>query len=238
MPHYDHVLVTGASRGLGAALSEALLQRGHRVLMAARDAAEGERRCAALVAAHGPRIAWCTLDLADTAGIAAFAADAQQRHGPLDAVINNAGIGSVRPFADTPAEDIEHVIRVNLLAPMLLAHALLPGWRERRRGMVVNVASDLARRPLANMAPYVASKFGLLGFAGSLLREVKGQGVKVSTVLPGIIDTAFNGAVPGSKDPTWALQPAELAERIVDLLHLPEHMVVDELTIHPMQQDF
>jgi short-subunit dehydrogenase len=104
--------------------------------------------------------------------------------------------------------------------------------------MIVNIASDLARRPLANMAPYVAAKHGLLGFSASLLREVKSHGVKVSTVLPGIIDSAFNGAVQGSKDEAWALSCDMLASRIADLLELPGSVVIDELVIHPLHQDF
>jgi short-subunit dehydrogenase len=104
--------------------------------------------------------------------------------------------------------------------------------------MIINIASDLARRPLANMAPYVATKFGLLGFSGSLLREARAHGVKVSAVLPGIIDTAFNGAQEGSKQEAWALRAKVLACQVVDLFELPENVVIDELTIHPLHQDF
>jgi len=238
MRRYDTALVTGASRGLGAALAEVLLQRGLRVLLAARSSGDLQALAAALNARHEGRAEWLSIDLSQPAGLPAFAAEATARLGQVDVLVNNAGIGSYKPLAEWSAQEVAECVNVNLLAPMLLSQALLPGWVARRRGMVIHVASDLARRPLANMAPYVASKFGLLGFSGSLLREVKAHGVKVTSVLPGIIDTAFNGAVPGSKEETWALRPAELAERIADLLNLPEHVVIDELTIHPMQQDF
>ena len=122
---------------------------------------------------------------------------------------------------------------------MLLSHALLPGMIARRRGAIVNVASDLARRYLANMAPYVATKFGLLGFSGSLLREVKQHGIKVMAVLPGIVDTGFGGGAEGSRDESWALRPAALAAQIAGLLELPDNVVIDEVTIHPLhQQDY
>ena len=88
------------------------------------------------------------------------------------------------------------------------------------------------------MAPYVATKFGLLGFSGSLLREARAHGIKVSTGLPGIVDTAFNGAQESSKDERWALRSAALAGQVVALLELPENVVVDELTIHPVHQDY
>jgi short-subunit dehydrogenase len=156
----------------------------------------------------------------------------------VDVLINNAGTGTYKPLTQWSDEQTLQCLQLNLVAPVMLSKALLPDWLSRKRGMVVNVSSDLARRYLANMAPYVASKAGLLGFAGSLLREVKPHGIKVTTVLPGIIDTAFNGAKEGDKQESWSLRPAELARRIVDLMELPEHVVIDEIAIHPMQQDF
>jgi short-subunit dehydrogenase len=109
---------------------------------------------------------------------------------------------------------------------------------QRGHGYIVDIASDLAQRPLANMAPYVATKSGLLGFGRSLHREVRDRGVRLTTVMPGIIDSAFNGAREGSKDPRWALPPADIAERVADLLELPANVVIDELTIHPAIGDY
>ena len=88
------------------------------------------------------------------------------------------------------------------------------------------------------MGPYVAAKHGVVGFAGSLLREVKGRGVKVTAVLPGVVDTYFNGGSEGSRDETWALRPSAVADAVVWALSQPPHVVVDEVTVHPMQQDF
>ena len=238
MPRYDNVLVTGASRGLGAALARELLGRGHRVVMTARTEAELTQATESLRLQFGERVNFITADLSNPTAAQALVVQVEQRFGPLDALINNAGIGTYKPLVEWSAAEVTACVNVNLLAPMLLAQAVLPGMMVRRRGYIVNVASDLARRPLANMAAYVASKFGLLGFSGSLLREAKGHGVKVSCVLPGIIDTAFNGAVQGSKEETWALKPAGLASQIVALFDLPENMVVDELTVHPLHQDF
>ena len=238
MRHYDTALVTGASRGLGAAIASELAGRGYAVVIAARSEAELQRSAAELRVRHGARVDWLPVDLARPDTLGDFADTLVRRFGPVDVLINNAGIGAYKPLVEwTPREIIDNV-NVNLLAPMLLARALLPGLIALRKGMIVNVASDLARRHLANMSPYVASKFGLLGFSGSLLREVKSHGIKVTSVLPGIIDTAFNASEAGSKDETWALRPAVLAERIAELLELPAHVVIDELTIHPMQQDF
>jgi short-subunit dehydrogenase len=238
MPLYENVLVTGASRGLGAALARELLVRGHRVVLTARSTAELAQAVDALRAQHGERVGWIAADLSDPAAAQTLVAQVEQRFGALDALINNAGIGAYKPLVDWTPQEVIACVNLNLTAPMLLSQAVLAGMAARGRGMIVNIASDLARRPLANMAPYVATKFGLLGFSGSLLREAKAHGIKVSTVLPGIIDTAFNGALEGSKDETWALPSAALARQVVALLELPENVVVDELTIHPLYQDF
>jgi short-subunit dehydrogenase len=238
MPTYNHVLVTGASRGLGAAIGRELLARGHRVVLTARSADQLAAAVAALQAEYGDRVQWVAADLADPLAAQSLIGMVEQRFGPLDALFNNAGTGTWKPLIEWSADEVIRCTQLNLVAPMLLARAVLPGMLARRRGYIVNIASDLARRPLAKMAPYVASKHGLLGFSASLLREVKGNGVKVSTVLPGIIDTAFNGAQEGSKEETWAMRPDALAVQIVALLALPENVVIDELAIHPLHQEF
>ena len=238
MPGYENVLVTGASRGLGAALGRELLARGHRVVLTARNEVELAQAVDSLRAEHGDRVNWIAADLSSPAATLALVAQVEQRFGALDGLINNAGIGAWKPLVEWTPQEVIACVNVNLLAPMLLAQAVLPGMLARRRGMIVNIASDLARRPLANMAPYVASKFGLLGFSGSLLREAKAHGIKVSAVLPGIIDTAFNGAREGSKEESWALRAQALAVQVVALFGLPENVVIDELTIHPLHQDF
>lgn len=238
MPRYDNVLVTGASRGLGAALGRELLAQGHRVVLTARNESELAQAVESLRVAHGERVNWIAADLSSPAAALALVAQVEQRFGALDGLVNNAGIGAWKPLVEWRPQEVIDCVNLNLLAPMLLAQAVLPGMVARRGGIIVNIASDLARRPLANMAPYVASKFGLLGFSGSLLREAKAHGIKVSTVLPGIIDTAFNGAREGSKEETWALRAQALAAQVVALFGLPENVVIDELTIHPLHQDF
>jgi short-subunit dehydrogenase len=231
------VLVTGASRGLGAALARALAGRGHPLLLVARSEADLAQRVAECREA-GAQVASCAADLAVADDCERVARAAEQQLGGIDVLINNAGIGPYRPFTDHSAADIVRIVALNLTAPMLLARALLPGMLTRGHGHVVNIASDLARRPLANMAPYVASKFGVLGFAGSLHRELRARGLKVTTVLPGIIDSGFNGAIEGSKDERWAMPTADLARQVTALLDLPAHLVADEIALHPAEGDY
>lgn len=240
MIHADlaRVLLTGASRGLGAALARCLVERGYRVFMAARDGQELRARADAIERDHEATIGWASADLRTAAECSALAEAAEKHLGGIDVLINNAGVGWYKPFTNWSEREVVDLLALNLAAPMLLAQAVLPGMLERGRGYIVNVASDLARRPLANMAPYVASKFGLLGFGASLHREVRERGVRVTTVMPGIVDSAFNGGQEGTRDQRWAMPTGALAERIVDLLGLPYNVVIDELTIHPAAGDY
>ena len=227
-------LITGASRGLGRHLALALARRGQGVIAAARDRA----RLDALAAEAPPgMIKPLRLDLADGATLAASVADAIAPLARLSGVINNAGIGVYKPFLEHSERESLEILQVNLAAIVQICHAVLPKLLAQGHGHIVNIGSDLARRPLANMSVYAASKHGLAGFSHSLLREVKGAGIKVSLVNPGIIDTDFGGAAEGSRDPAASLRPAQLASLIVQLI---EHgaMLVDELTVHPPGQDF
>lgn len=129
------------------------------------------------------------------------------------------------------------MLDVNLRAVLHGAHAAFP-YLQARRGRLVIVASDVGRRAIPNMEPYVAAKHGAVGLVGSLAREWKAHGIGVTALLPGIIDTSFGGGSEGSRDEAWALRPAVVADTLAWLLAQPPHVVVDELTVHPMGQDF
>jgi short-subunit dehydrogenase len=229
-------IVTGASRGLGARLVLALAGRGHRVLAIARDAA-----ALRALAAQAPEdaIVPVALDLGDATAVTPCLERLIAVHGPIDGLVNNAGIGSYKAFVAHDEAELLAILQVNLGAAIQACHVLLPHFLARGAGQIVNIGSDLGRRPLANMAAYVASKHGLAGFSHSLLREVKDRGVRVSLVNPGMIDTGFGGASETGADDAARLAPARLAALIVQLIEQPPQLVIDELTVHPLgQSDF
>jgi len=227
-------IVTGASRGLGRAIALQLAAAGHEVHALARDrvalAAMAEQ-------APGARILPCPIDLADADALTPTIAALLAEHPRIDGLVNNAGIGSYKPFLDHPEAELRAILQVNLAAPIQLSRTLLPQMLTRGMGHIVNIGSDLGRRPLANMAAYVASKHGLTGFSHSLLREVKDSGVRVSLINPGIIDSGFGGAEPGSHRADGAMSPDALAALILQVIEQPWPLVVDELTVHPMRQE-
>jgi NADP-dependent 3-hydroxy acid dehydrogenase YdfG len=220
-------IVTGASRGLGRHIAMQLARKGVRVAACARSAVEdtGAELCVEMDVAR-----WDSVER----GVAAV----RERLGKIDILVNNAGVGWYKPFEEWSVAELDLAIDVNLKGTIYMTRAVLPEMQAAGYGQIVNVASDLGRRVIPNMAPYVASKFGVVGFSGSLLREVKGKGVKVMTITPGIIDTFFNGGAEGSKEETWSLRPEFVAKTVVEMLELPRHWVVDEMAIHAMGQDF
>lgn len=225
-------IVTGASRGLGARLVLELAGRGHRVLAIARDA----EALHALAASSPGRIVAVPLDLARADTIAPCLRDLLETHGPVDGLVNNAGIGAYKPFLEHTEVELLDILQVNLGAAIQACHVLLPHFLARGGGQIVNIGSDLGRRPLANMAAYVASKHGLAGFSQSLLREVKDRGIRVSLVNPGMIDTGFGGGMATGDDDASRLDPGRLAALIVQLIEQPPTLVIDELTVHPLGQ--
>lgn len=227
------VIVTGASRGLGRHLALQLADAGARVIACARD----ESQLAALAAQH-PAIQACPLDLGSLSQIRPTIARLERDYGQIDVLINNAGCGLYKDFHEQTPAEIHQQIQVNFVALVELCHAVLGGMRSRRQGHILNIASDLARRPLAKMAVYSAAKHAVAGFSQSLLREVKSDGIKVSLINPGIMDTFFGGGQEGSRDESWALRPEVVAKILLDLLRQPGNTLIDELSLHPLQQDF
>jgi len=197
-------LVTGASSGIGAATAHELARRGARVVLTARRADELERQRHSIVSAGGQAVA-VACDLADRAATAQLAQDAAAVWGRVDILVNNAGVGFGQPLTHITPDDITRIVEVNLLGPMLLTRALLPGMLERRHGAIISI------EPL-----YSATKFGLRGFSLSLHRQLADSGVSVSLVSPGFIRTAMTaetrGRLPG---------PQVVATVVADLVTRP-----------------
>jgi len=185
-----NILVTGASRGIGLAIAERLAGEGDRVIAAARS--EGETLRAAIARAKAPgEIRFARVDLADTGGLAAFARDLRAEFGPIDALINNAGIGPASLLAAMAEEEIEKVMVVNALAPILLTRQVLRGMLADGRGRIVSIASIVAANGYNGLSVYSASKAAIVGFSKSLAREVGRVGITVNVISPGFIDTAL-----------------------------------------------
>ncbi len=185
-PHPERraAVVTGASSGHGLATAQALAAAGHPVVLGARRLDRLEEAAAKIVADGGEAIG-IALDLTDDTSIDAFAAAAQERTGPIEIVVSNAGEVLPATALGTTPEDFARQVQVNVLGAHRLVHRLGPPMVERRRGDIVFVTSDVVRVPRTYMAAYVTSKNALEGLARAMQMELEGTGVRVSIVRPG-----------------------------------------------------
>lgn len=213
-----HVVVTGASRGIGAALVRELHQRyGARISMVARSAAPLESLSLETGAAAFPA------DLAASTDQAALIDRIEAAAGPIDVLINNAALGGVGAFLDMPLQASREHLNANLIAPMELSRAVLPGMIARGRGTIVMVSSLAGEIAMRNAAPYAASKAGLSLFSSNLQRELKDTQINVMLTVLGEVDTSILDAVRA--DPVMS----EAAKRIGKLRALTPQEVASGL---------
>ena len=184
----DNVVVTGASRGLGAAMAARLAAEGFHVIAVSRKA-EGA----------GERMTPVAFDLADTAAIPDFVRGLRKQFGSIYGLVNNAGLGTESLLANMPDADIEALIRLNTVSPILMSKYLVRGMMADGRGRVVNIASIVASTGFNGLSVYAATKASLVGFTRSLAREVGRLGVTVNAIAPGFIDTELTRGL-GEKD--------------------------------------
>lgn len=234
-------VISGASKGLGRALALRLAGEGAKLVLLARseDALMTLQQQIQRDFPQAEQHVWIfPLDLADRQTVMDVARRIKQECPPVALLVNNAGMGYYKPFLEHSADEHDQILAVNVHGLVHLTYSLLPAMLAAGSGHIINIASDLSFTPLANMAVYAASKFAVRGFTLSLAKEVKDSGVKVSLVNPGIIDTEFNNAKQGSKDPTWALQPDQLAELVLAVATQPGYQMIDEITVHPQMQQY
>jgi 3-oxoacyl-[acyl-carrier protein] reductase len=189
----DIALVTGASRGIGAAIAERLSADGARVIGTATTE-EGAARVSAVLSPRGGRGA--VLDVGSAESVDALIADIEAREGPVAILCNNAGITRDTLLLRMKPEDWDAVIHTNLSSVYRLSKAVLRGMMKARKGRIVNITSVIGLIGNAGQANYAAAKAGILGFTKSLAREVGSRGITVNAIAPGFIDTDMTRGLP------------------------------------------
>jgi NAD(P)-dependent dehydrogenase (short-subunit alcohol dehydrogenase family) len=180
-------LITGCSTGLGRALASAALDRGQTVVVTARDAASIED----LARPHPGTALALSLDVTDQAQVRDVVRDAQDRFGPIDVLVNNAGHGYRAAVEEAEEDQVHELFATNFFGPAALIQAVLPGMRERRSGTIVNISSAGARSTPVGTGHYAASKAALEALTAALRKEVQPLGITVMTVEPGAFRTNY-----------------------------------------------
>lgn len=221
-------IVTGGSRGIGRAIAEALVGRGFRVVISGRNVETLERAAGEL----GDAVLAVSCDVRDPASCQRLIDETIGAFGRLDLLVNNAGIGIYKPVAELGIEEWQSVIETNLNGVFYCTHAALPHLRQAGESWIINIGSLAGKNAFPGGAAYNASKFGLVGFTEALMQEVRYDGVRVSSIMPGSVATEFSGRSAG-EGADWKIQPEDIARLVLDLLHTPARTLPSRIEVRP-----
>jgi 3-oxoacyl-[acyl-carrier protein] reductase len=222
-------VVTGGNRGIGRGIVEALAREGATVALTARQA--GPAAAAAREVGHGAIGYAC--DVRSQESVERLFGEVAQGAGGVDILVNNAGIGIFAPVADLAPDDWRAVVETNLNGVFYCCHEAIPLMRRRGGGYIFNLSSLAGRNAFPNGAAYNATKFGLNGFSEALMQEVRYDGIRVSYLMPGSVATQFGRGSEAKAG--WALQPADVAAVVIDLLRSPPHALYSRVEMRPSQ---
>ncbi len=222
-------LITGASRGIGAAVARRLSAEGASLALASRSGDD----------LGLPDVVAPPTDVTDAAALAALAQLAAERFGGIDIVIANAGIGAYGPFEDLSLDHLDAMVDINLKGTIYTARATVPHLLRSAAGDFVALASEAGRRGLPGEAVYCASKFGQIGFTRALEGELRERGVRCSSVCPGGVATDFamgTGREPGMPILAGMMSAEDVADIVLHVLTRPRHLRILETALRPMSE--
>jgi len=223
-------IVTGGTRGIGRAITERLLEEGARVAICGRRQKSVDETVGIL--SRKGDIFGAEADVTRLADVRRFIAAVQQRFGTVDILVNNAGTGSFAAVADLTPETWDRTIALNLSGVYYCCHEVLPIFKQGGGGDVVNIGSLAGTNAFAGGAAYNASKFGLIGFSEAMMLDHRGDGVRVSVVMPGSVNTGFGGHPEGAEN-NWKIPPEDIAEVVVNVLQMPRGTTIGRVEVRP-----
>ncbi len=230
----QRVLITGASRGIGKATALAFAKSGLSSVLIGRSAETLATVVDEIQSLGGEACAFA-VDLCEVEQVKPRLISILERVGSVDILVNNAGMGYTGNLLDTPLEDWQSVLDLNLTSPFQCIQAVLPQMRSQKRGTIINVISVAGRQTFPEWGAYSASKFGLMGLTKTLAQEERTYGIRVVALCPGAVNTPLwdTKTVQADFDRTLMLTAEDVAEAIVHAALLPQNVVLDELVLMP-----
>jgi 3-oxoacyl-[acyl-carrier protein] reductase len=227
-------VITGSTKGIGLAAAESLLALGAKVVISARNESEVAAVAKRLEAAHPKRVAGQACDVRREDHVETLFRAADRVFGGVDFLVNNAGVGLFKNLEEMTLEEWNNVMETNVTGVFLCSRAAIPRMRRRGGGYIINISSLAGKNAFPTATAYNASKFGLNGLSEALMQEVRYDGIRVSYIMPGSVNTHFGGRPP---DPAleWKLAPADVAEAILDLLRHPARSLPSRVELRPSQ---
>jgi NAD(P)-dependent dehydrogenase (short-subunit alcohol dehydrogenase family) len=222
------VIVTGGTRGIGRGIAKALITAGANVAITGRKAWDVENATTQLSKLGPGTVSGYVCDVRNYDQVKSLFSG----FGGVDILINNAGIGIFSSVESMSPEDFRAVLETNVFGVFYCCHEAIPLMRQRGGGYIINISSLAGTNAHAEMAAYNASKFGLNGFSEALMQEVRHDGIKVSYIMPGSVNTEFGGDEPNDEK-SWQLQPDDIARVVLDLLEYPPRALPSRVEIRP-----
>jgi NAD(P)-dependent dehydrogenase (short-subunit alcohol dehydrogenase family) len=228
-------VVTGGSRGIGYCIAERLLREGANVYICARDAKILKQSLEELRQHSDGRVEGMVADVALYEDCRKLIRTAAEHFGGIDILVNNAGIGIMKPVDQLTPAEWDATIQTNLSGVFYCCREAIPIMRQRGGGYIFNISSLAGVNPFPGGSAYNASKFGLNGFSEAMMQDVRYDGIRVSYIMPGSVDTDFGGA-PGSRShQSWKLTGADIAKAVVDLYTYPLTTLASRIEMRPSQ---
>ena len=226
------IVVTGASKGIGRGIAQVLAEDGHSVGLLARSQSLLEELASSIVSAGGKADVQVA-DLCDVDATASAIDNFSDKWGGLDGLVNNAGLVIRKPIDVISLDDWHAMVNTNINGLFYATRAVLPHLKASGGGHVVNISSISGYLPLPGGSGYAATKYAVTGFSESLFQEVRGDGIKVTTVFPGSVDSDSHRHDTGA-DHSWKVEPREVGRAIGDLMATRSENVVSRLEIRPL----
>jgi NAD(P)-dependent dehydrogenase (short-subunit alcohol dehydrogenase family) len=228
-------VVTGGSRGIGYCIAERLLREGASVYICARDAKILQQSLEELRRHGDARVEGMMADVGRYEDCRKLIQTAAEHFGGIDILVNNAGIGIMKPVDQLTPGEWDVTIHTNLSGAFYCCHEAIPIMRQRGGGYIFNISSLAGVNPFPGGSAYNASKFGLNGFSEAMMQDVRYDGIRVSYIMPGSVDTDFGGA-PGSRShQSWKLTGEDIAKAVVDLYTYPPTTLASRIELRPSQ---
>jgi len=233
-PLADRVaLVTGGSRGIGRAIAIRLAELGAAVAICGRDS-EKLRATAAELDARSGRNFWQTADVTRMDEVGKLVSETEAKLGPIEILVNNAGIGVFGPAHERSDGDWDRVLNTNLKSVFLVSRAVVPSMIRKGAGDIINISSLAGRNTFAGGGLYCASKWGVQGLSGCMAEDLRGYGIRVSVICPGSVATEFSGHTV--KDASKALQPEDVAHAVEAVVTQRHGSFMSEIHVRPLRK--
>jgi len=224
-------VITGGTKGIGLGVAKAMLQKGMKIAITGRNLQSTQEVAAELSEKYNADVLGLEADVRDYAAMQKASNSVTDKWGSIDALIANAGVGHFASIDEMSHQQWNDVIDVNLTGVFNSVKATLDAVK-KSEGYIISIASLAGTNFFAGGAAYNASKFGLVGFTQAIMLDLRKQGVKVSTIMPGSVATYFNDNTPSEED-AWKIQPEDIGDIVVNLLKMPARTLPSKVEVRP-----